>query len=163
MIVRINIQRGTDITVYSYLQLTSHSIYFKEKKMKKEQNYSILNAGPFEKITRTVLKDKLELTGSEISLNRLEPGKSNPFVHGHKRNEEVYIFVKGKGTAYIDGDEFSVKEGDVLRVDPEGRRCFKADGSSDLQYICIQTEKSSLVQHTREDGFLADEKPSWMK
>jgi mannose-6-phosphate isomerase-like protein (cupin superfamily) len=127
------------------------------------KNYSVANEGPFEKITRTVLKDKLNLTGSEISLNRFEAGKSYPFVHGHKRNEEVYIFIKGSGAAYIDGDEFSVKEGDVIRVDPEGQRCFKADDNSDLQYICIQTEKSSLVQHTRKDGFIADVKPSWME
>jgi len=28
----------------------------------------------------------------------------------HKRNEEVYIVVKGKGRFYVDGDEFDVAE-----------------------------------------------------
>ncbi len=127
-----------------------------------ENNYSVINTGTFSEISRTELKETLSLTGLEISLNQLQPGKSIPFVHAHKRNEEVYIILKGTGTAYIDGDEFSIKEGDILRIDPDGKRCFKANNSIALQYICVQTEKASLVQHTRTDGIILKEKPSWL-
>ncbi|MCK9171843.1 MAG: cupin domain-containing protein, partial [Treponema sp.] len=81
--------------------------------------------------------------------------------HFHKRNEEVYIFIKGKGMAYVDGEKIPVTEGDVMRIDPDGKRCFKADDSADLTYICIQAERNSLVQHTKEDGCIVKETPSW--
>jgi mannose-6-phosphate isomerase-like protein (cupin superfamily) len=131
--------------------------------MKNGNNFAVIKTGTLSKISRTEIKDSLELTGSEISINQLQPGKSIPFVHAHKRNEEVYIILKGTGTAYIDGEEFPVIEGDVIRIDPEGMRCFKADDSSALQYICIQTEKASLIQYTRADGIISKEKPSWLE
>jgi mannose-6-phosphate isomerase-like protein (cupin superfamily) len=112
---------------------------------------------------RVTFHDELLLTGSEISINELPPGVSVPFVHAHKRNEEVYIIIKGKGQFYIDGDEFEVAEGSIIRVDPEGQRCIKADGQSSIRYICIQTETKSLVQFTQNDGVILETKPSWLK
>jgi mannose-6-phosphate isomerase-like protein (cupin superfamily) len=129
--------------------------------MKTGKNYAIQNAGPLDKLNCEVFHDSLGLSGSELSLNRMEAGQTSPFIHAHKRNEEVYVFVKGNGTAFIDGEEFPVSEGDIMRVDPEGKRGFKADDSTDLHYICIQAEKGSLKQHTSDDGYLAEVKPSW--
>jgi mannose-6-phosphate isomerase-like protein (cupin superfamily) len=128
-----------------------------------KKNYQVFQTGPLSAITRAVLHQSLNLTGSEISINQFKPGTGYPFVHAHKRNEEVYIFIGGSGTAYIDGEEFPVREGDAIRIDPGGKRCFKADTSSPLFYICVQTEKNSLIQHTRPDGILCREKPSWLK
>ncbi|MBN1647234.1 MAG: cupin domain-containing protein [Spirochaetales bacterium] len=131
--------------------------------MKTGKNYAMKNAGKFGGMQREVFHDNLELSGTEISLNRMRAGDSSPFVHAHKRNEEVYVFVSGKGMAFIDGDEFPVAEGDVLRVDPDGQRCFRADDSNDLCFICVQADRGSLVQHTRQDGYLVEVKPSWMQ
>ncbi|SEH34558.1 hypothetical protein [Selenomonas sp. KH1T6] len=39
---------------------------------------------------RTELHDKLNLTGAEISVNNLPAGAGVPFVHYHKKNEEIY-------------------------------------------------------------------------
>ena len=47
-----------------------------------------------------------------------------------------------------------------MRVDPDGKRCFKADDTTDLSYIYVQAEKTSVIQHTREDGYLVEDKPS---
>ena len=41
---------------------------------------------------RTELHDSLSLTGAEISVNNLPAGAGVPFVHSHKKNEEIYIF-----------------------------------------------------------------------
>lgn len=98
-----------------------------------------------------------------ISINELPPGVSVPFNHSHKRNEEVYIVVKGRGRFHVDGDEFEVAEGSVIRVDPAGQRCITADGQSAIRYICIQTEAKSLVQFTEGDGVILETKPSWLK
>ncbi len=45
--------------------------------------------------TRTELHDKLSLTGAEISVNNLPAGAGVPFVHSHKKNEEIYIILSG--------------------------------------------------------------------
>jgi len=126
-------------------------------------NYRMASIGDIRTIGRVTLKDALGLTGSEISVNELPAGVSVPFVHSHKRNEEVYVILKGKGQFYIDGEEFEVEEGSVVRVDPAGARCLRADGQTPIRYLCIQTEANSLVQYTQGDGVILEAKPSWLK
>jgi mannose-6-phosphate isomerase-like protein (cupin superfamily) len=126
-------------------------------------NYQMSSVGDIQTLGRVTLKDALALTGSEISVNELPPGVSVPFVHSHKRNEEVYIILRGKGRFYVDGEEFEVEEGNVIRVDPAAARCLRADGQTPIRYICIQTEANSLVQFTRDDGVILEAKPSWLK
>lgn len=112
---------------------------------------------------RATLHEKLALTGSEISLNTLPAGVSVPFVHAHKENEEVYIILEGKGQLFVDGEEFNVEKGNVLRIDPAASRCFKADGGSGLTFICVQTRANSLRQFTENDGIPSEGKPTWLK
>lgn len=102
------------------------------------------------------------LTGCEVSLNRLPAGKGMPFVHTHKKNEELYIVIRGSGTFYVDGDEFPIQEGSLIRVGLDGERAWKA-GDEDLYFICIQAEEGSLTQSTLEDGVRPTTKASWMK
>lgn len=130
---------------------------------KSGKNYQANTIGDISAGGRVVLHDELRLTGSEVSINELPPNVSVPFVHAHKRNEEVYIVVKGKGRFYLDGEEFDIAEGSVVRVDPAGQRCIAASPDSALRFICIQTEAKSLVQHTKEDGVILETKPSWLK
>jgi mannose-6-phosphate isomerase-like protein (cupin superfamily) len=127
------------------------------------KNYQATSVGDIQAKGRVTLHNELALTGSEVSINELPPGVSVPFVHSHKRNEEVYIVVKGKGRFYVDGDEFEVAEGSVIRVDPAGQRCITADPQSSLRYVCIQTEAKSLVQFTEGDGVILETKPSWLQ
>ena len=126
-------------------------------------NYQASSIGDIQTLGRVTLKNELALTGSEISMNELPPGASVPFVHSHKRNEEVYIILRGKGQFYVDGEEFEVEEGSVIRVDPAGARCLRADGQTPIRYICIQTEANSLVQHTQDDGVMLEAKPTWLE
>jgi mannose-6-phosphate isomerase-like protein (cupin superfamily) len=126
-------------------------------------NYRVSSIGDIQTLGRVTLKGELALSGSEISVNELPAGASVPFVHSHKRNEEVYIILKGKGRFYVDGDEFEVEEGSVIRVDPAGARCLRADGQMPIRYICIQTEANSLVQSTQDDGVVLETKPTWLK
>lgn len=127
------------------------------------KNYRVSSVGDIRTLGRVTLKDELALTGSEISVNELPPGASVPFVHSHKRNEEVYIILEGKGQFYLDVEEFEVEEGSVIRIDPAAARCLRADGQTPVRYLCIQTEANSLVQFTRDDGVILDVKPSWLK
>lgn len=135
------------------------------------QNYSTDHIGPFEELLnkdfmgfhgKYFIGKELDLTGCEVSLNRLPAGKSMPFIHSHKKNEELYIVLRGSGMFYVDGDEFPIQEGSLVRVAPEGERGWKA-GDEDLYFICIQAEAGSLSQATLEDGKRHDTKASWMQ
>jgi mannose-6-phosphate isomerase-like protein (cupin superfamily) len=86
-----------------------------------------------------------------------------PFVHSHKQNEEVYLILKGSGLFHVDGDEFEVREGHVVRVAPAGARCLKADEHNAMRYICIQTRVGSLQQFSHNDGVRLESMPSWLK
>lgn len=114
---------------------------------------------------RTELHELLSLTGTEVSINNLPAGVSIPFVHAHTNNEELYIVLSGKGSFFVDGEEFLIFEGDCLRVDPKGERCLKAADDSALRYLCIQSRAGSLQGYTMSDGIISEEfkKPSWLK
>lgn len=137
----------------------------------KAKNYSAEHIGPLEELLnkefmgfhgKYFIGKELGLTGCEVSLNRLPAGKFMPFIHSHKKNEELYIVLRGSGLFYVDGDEFPIQEGSLIRVAPEGERGWKA-GDEDLYFICIQAEASSLTQATLEDGKRMESKASWMK
>ncbi|MDK9717121.1 MAG: cupin domain-containing protein [Trichlorobacter sp.] len=134
------------------------------------KNYSAEHIGPFEELLnkdfmgfhgKYFIGKELGLTGCEVSLNRLPAGKYMPFIHSHKKNEELYIVLRGSGMFYVDGDEFPIQEGSLVRVAPEGERGWKA-GDEDLYFICIQAEAGSLTQATLEDGKRLETKASWM-
>lgn len=133
------------------------------------KNYAVVEMGNFADLAnketngmkgRFMLGEALALTGCEVSVNSTPAGKFTPFVHSHKMNEEVYIIVRGKGMLYVDGQEFPIREGSMVRVAPEGARAIKAD--EDMLHICIQAAKGSLKQATAEDGVMREEKASWM-
>ena len=135
------------------------------------KNYSVKNIGPMENLSekkflgfhgKFMLGKKLGLTGCEVSMNRLPAGKGMPFVLSHKKNEELYIVLRGSGIFFVDGEEFPIQEGSLIRVGLEGERAWKA-GDEDLYFICIQAAADSLTQSTIEDGNRLPTKASWMK
>lgn len=101
---------------------------------------------------RYELHDKLNLTGAEISINTLAPGTSVPIVHYHKKNEEIYGIISGRGKAVIDGETVDIKAGDWLKIAPKAKRQFFAAPDEPMTYICIQTKENSLEEFTMEDG-----------
>lgn len=136
----------------------------------KKTNYSVEHIGPFETLLQRdfmgfhgkyFIGKELGLTGMEVSLNRLPAGKGIPFVHSHKKNEELYIVLRGNGIFFVDGEEFPVQEGSLIRVATPGERAFKA-GSEDMYFICIQAEAGSLSQATLEDGVRLATATSWI-
>ena len=101
---------------------------------------------------RTELHDKLQLTGAEVSVNNLPAGASVPFVHYHKKNEEIYFVTAGKGKAVIDGETVELGAGDWLRISPAARRQFFAAAQEGISYICIQVRANSLEEYTADDA-----------
>ena len=109
------------------------------------------------------LKQLLGLTSAEISFNTIPPRKSVPFYHKHRQNEEIYIFVGGKGEFQVDERVFPVSEGTVVRVDPNGERCMRNTADAqELYFIVVQSQAGSYTNHTTEDGFGVAKKVSWV-
>lgn len=125
------------------------------------KTYSVTELGKMESVTRETLKEKLDLTGAEISFNRLPAGAEIPFAHSHKRNEEIYIFTSGVGVFWLDGTIIPVREGTAIRVSPSCVRSIRADNDMALSYFCIQADEGSLVQATQYDAIISEEKPVW--
>lgn len=107
------------------------------------------------------LKDLLGLTGGEISLNSMAPGASMPIYHQHQQNEEVYIFIQGKGQVQIDGKVIDVQEGSIVRIAPGGERTWRNNSDEPLLYIIIQMRENSLEQYGLGDAKVSEKVVSW--
>lgn len=140
------------------------------------ENFTVADLGEFSQLHQYVfehykkgvtlegkifLKQLLELTSAEISLNTLPSFASIPFYHKHKLNEEIYIFVRGKGEFQVDGQVFMVSEGTVVRVAPDGERCIRNLSDEGLSYIVIQSKINSQLDYTIDDGLGVPKQVSW--
>ncbi len=103
---------------------------------------------------RVELHDQIGLTGAEVSINNLPAGVSVPFVHSHKKNEEIYVILSGKGKVIVDGEEILLAAGDWVRISPEGRRQFFASEDSAISFACIQVKAGSLEGYTADDAIM---------
>ena len=139
-------------------------------------NYSVVQAGPMDQLDqydlvhpkfgvvrpgKLFVQELIKATGAEVSLNKMAPGKSVPFSHAHKTNEELYIFTAGHGQMVLDGQVIEVKEGTVVRVAPGAARCWRNNSQEDLYFIVIQATENSLGEHTFDDGYEVKQELPW--
>ena len=110
------------------------------------------------------LREPLAMTGVEISLNRFAPGMAMPFLHRHRRNEEVYLFLSGDGEFQVDDELFAIGPGSVVRVAPSATRGWRSVGEGPLDYIVLQVPHQGL-QGTGEidDGEVVGRPPAWIR
>jgi mannose-6-phosphate isomerase-like protein (cupin superfamily) len=137
-------------------------------------NFTQFHAGPWSRLSeyefahrgkmrpgKVFLSEKLGANGAEISLNRLEPGQGYPFLHKHKRHEEIYLVISGKGEFQVDGEIVPVQEGSVLRIAPEGVRSLRAAADEPLCFACIQAVAGTLSERTVSDGEIVPGRVKW--
>jgi len=81
--------------------------------------------------------EALELEQSGLSYQRVPPDYRFPYGHTHKKQEEVYVVVRGSGRMKLDDEIVKVKEWDVVRVPPgtwrgtrPGRRASRSSWSA---------------------------------
>ena len=110
---------------------------------------------------KVFVQERLGLTGLELSLSVLPPGAGVPFLHRHRRNEEVYVFVAGRGQFQVDGVCFAIGEGSVVRVSPAGRRSYRNTGDVPLVFLVIQAPAGTGASATISDGEALPEPPVW--
>lgn len=133
-------------------------------------HFTVVEAGPYNDLLnmsqdpipgKLFLKDKLGLTGMEVSLNQLPEGGSIPFYHTHRENEELYLFLGGQGQFQVDGRTIDVREGTTIRVSPEGERALRNTGAGDLSFIVVQARADSLRRWVGTDGVIIDKPVTW--
>lgn len=84
-----------------------------------------------------------------------------PFYHQHQENEEVYIFIQGKGQMQVDGEIIDVQEGSVVRIAPNGLRTWRNNSTEPLLYIVAQMRANSLRQYGFGDGVVPEKVVTW--
>ena len=147
-----------------------------EPTLKTGEHFAVMNLGDFAGLDqfmfeapeanlqvegKVFLKERLHLTSAEISLNKLPPGKSLPFYHKHRLNEEIYLFIKGQGEFQVNDQVFPVQEGTIVRVDQDGERCWRNTSDEDLYCVVIQSRAGSYSDQTIQDGIAVQKRVSW--
>ncbi|MCP4219989.1 MAG: cupin domain-containing protein [bacterium] len=141
-----------------------------------ESNFSLVNVGDLSDLGaytfsspeipghysgKLFLKNELHLSSMEVSINKLAPGQEMPYSHKHRSNEELYLFLKGKGQFRIDGKTYDVREGTAIRVAPDGIRTWRNTSTEDLSYIIIQAKAGSLKAEDITDGVNVEDPEKW--
>ena len=88
----------------------------------------------------------LELEQSGLSYQRVPSGYRFPFGHTHKKQEEVYVVVRGSGRMKLDDEIVELREWDVVRVAPDTWRGYEA-GPEGLEILVVGAPRLEM----RED------------
>ena len=78
----------------------------------------------------------LELEQSGLSYQRIPPDYRFPYGHTHKRQEEVYVVVRGSGRMKLDDEIVELREWDAVRV-PAGTWRGYETGPEGLEFLVI--------------------------
>lgn len=138
-------------------------------------NYSAANFGKLADIKDYVLELGPEIripgkvfggqavgaTGAEFSFQVFAPGQQTGFLHTHKKHEEIYIFLFGKGEFQVDGKVFPVEEGSVVCVYPDGKRSVRNNGEEPLIMLCVQYRGNTFTSDDATDGEILNEPVNW--
>lgn len=125
-------------------------------------NRYVLELGPEVKIPGKVFGGTaLGATGGEFSMQVFQPGTETGFLHTHKKHEELYFFLGGKGEFQVDGLVFPVKEGSVVRVAPDGKRSVRNNGTEPLVMLCVQYRGNTFTEEDAADGVILNEPVKW--
>lgn len=146
------------------------------EKISENDNYTAVNIGPMKELgghslihpkTGKLVTGKVFLnaatgaTGTEISFTTIAPKSELGYFHSHNKDEETYLILSGSGYFQVDDDCFPIQEGSVVRIAPKGVRSFCNTSDQEMVYVCIQSKKGSLEQHTAEDGDRIAATPKW--
>ncbi len=81
--------------------------------------------------------EALELEQSGLSYQRVPPGYRFPYGHTHKKQEEVFVVMRGRGRMKLDDEIVELKQWDAVRVPPgtwratrPGRRASRSSSSA---------------------------------
>ena len=96
----------------------------------------------------------LEATDTGLSLHFVKPGCRQAFAHRHAKAEEIYVVLRGAGSAKLDDDVVEIGPMDAVRVAPTVARGFAAgpDGLELLVFGPHHDKDGELIT----EGFWSD-------
>ena len=82
--------------------------------------------------------DRAVAACSEVFVVVVHPGRAPPW-HKHDDTEQIFFVLEGRGTLEIGADKkrFPVAPGDVVRVPVATFHSIRAEGDTDLKYLCV--------------------------
>lgn len=113
-------------------------------------------------------RHQLDLHGVALGLIHLPPDEGYTFTHSHRKQEEVYMVIKGGGLLQIDKELLQLNVGDFVRVSPEASRALKADDRG-LFVICCGGVPQGYPDNPRARYLIDDgipdyqDIPSWYR
>tara|TARA_R100000963_G_C4615475_1_gene84530 strand:+ start:331 stop:660 length:330 start_codon:yes stop_codon:yes gene_type:complete len=86
---------------------------------------------------RYLVEDNTHLKTMVVSKTTLKPQKETT-GHFHEGQEEVYLFIKGKGVLETHDELIQVVEGDVIVIDDgDFHKVSNTSDTVDLEFICV--------------------------
>lgn len=85
---------------------------------------------------RYIVRDNKTLKNLVLSSTRLHPGKQTT-GHRHEGQEEVYLFVEGRGEMLLDENRFTIKAGDIVLIEDGVFHRVYNTSEQDLYFICV--------------------------
>jgi uncharacterized cupin superfamily protein len=104
-----------------------------------------LQADPEDRFVR--LRAELGVTSFGMNQIVLRPGQRGR-IHGHERQEEVYLVLEGTLTLFVEGDERTLERGELVRVAPGVRRQLVNRGPATLHLLAL----GGAGEHEGRDG-----------
>lgn len=114
------------------------------------------------KMKTLLLGDALGSEKIYVNIDFVKPGGQSTKYHSHSKQEEFFLIMSGKGMLRMDGEEISIKLGDIISK-PAGKNLahqFINNSSEMLQILDIGTrEKNDVAKYPDENIiYLRDEK-----
>ncbi|MDX6537938.1 MAG: hypothetical protein QOD37_2279 [Gaiellales bacterium] len=95
--------------------------------------------------------EALELEHSGLGYQRRPPGYRFPYGHTHRKQEEVYVVVRGGGRMKVDDEVFELVEWDAVRVAPGAWRGYEA-GPEGLEILVVGAPNLGAAPREDVDG-----------
>lgn len=109
---------------------------------------------------RRVVDHGLTMQYIGMTANALQPGEDAGYWHVHRKIEEVYVFLHGRGQMGLDDDVVEVGPGTVVRVGQGVARTWRArpDSPGELRWLCLRAGGEALP-HLPDDSSRLPERP----
>ena len=130
-------------------------------KMNEIKDYTLLYKPDMKVSGKVFGGESVNATGAEFSFQCFAPGAETGFLHTHKKHEELYFFLSGKGEFQVDDTIFPIQEGSVVRVAPDGKRAVRNHGTEPLIMLCVQYKGNTFTPQDATDGIILKDQVKW--
>lgn len=112
---------------------------------------------------RRVVDHELPLEWIGMTANAMAPGEEAGYWHAHSRDEELYVFLAGRGQMALDDDVVDVGPGTVIRVGTGVWRTWRCDpaGTELLRWLCIRAGPQQLARVPDDAEPVTDRPMPW--